>query len=789
MEANSLSETKKRIIIADDSELNCEMLSDILGDLYEYVYVYDGDGLLNMLSNGESADMILLDMNMPKMSGMDVLKVMNSHRWTEEIPVVIISAEDDSAIIQNAYELGATEYIVRPFQAFFVKHRVASTLTLYSQRKQLARYAEKQVFEREKMNKVLINIFGSLVELRNNESGEHTLHVQTITKKLLKRLVHITDKYKFSREDIVMISTVSALHDIGKALIPSEILNKPGKLSPDEWEIMKSHTVQGDEFLQKIKANDSERFMMFAREICRSHHERYDGKGYPDGLSGDDIPISAQVVSIADVYDALTSDRCYKKAYSHEKALEMICNGECGSFNPLLIQCLMDISDDLLLNLKVNTGKETDKESEYDISIRERIPTDEIHVDERVETLLEYETEKKEFFAERCAGIQFEYDAERRKVVYLTRYNEKGEKVLLSSDVTRLLCDSDLEKLSDIVGNMTRRNNTATVNMLIPIGEDTRWHALSVKSIWGKDGGKYKLLVGQFTDIHDKIIKNSAKVVINGNPVDNESILAMREVFDIVRLVDPRNNEILKIDENGDVTRTGQKCYHLWGRREPCQNCPAFSSLENKNWVSKFEMKDKSAYSITAKYAKCGDQECAIEVVCCLDDDMKLDDKVVGYTAFDTSILQNYYRDTVTNTYSRAYLDTVLPGLENVQAVAVIDVDDFKSINDKYGHMVGDSVLRHVAKQIIKCKEKRDTLIRYGGDEFVLVFFDITEKEFFEKLAYIKRSVRESVFEKLPDATIGISIGGAYGVSPISKAIDIADKEMYKDKFSIKEVK
>lgn len=786
---NGMAETKKKIIIADDSELNCEMVADILGSIYDYQFVHDGDTLLNMLTLGERADMILLDLNMPKTSGMQVLKVMRSRHWTDEIPVVIISAEDDDAIIQKAFELGATDYIVRPFQSFFVKHRIDNTLELYSQRRQLVRYVEKQVYERDRVNKALINIFGSLVELRNNESGEHTLHVQAITKMILNRLCDVTDKYTFTREMIDTISTVSALHDIGKAFIPSEILNKPSKLTDEEWEIMKSHTVRGDEFLQKIHVKNSEKFMGLAHEIVRYHHERYDGNGYPDGLCGDEIPISAQVVSIADVYDALTSDRCYKKAYDHEKALDMIRNGRCGVFNPLLVQCLMDISDDLLIMLKFNEVNDDDSfESVSTLDMKSEL-NDEIRVDERIEKLLDYEMEKKEFFAERCGGIQFEYDAERRKVVYMRRYDEKGERVHLSSESTRLLCDSDLEKLTDLISNMTPTNNTAEMNVIVPIGGDIRWHRLNIMSIWSQSGGRYKTLIGTFADIHEQVLKKNAKLSINGNMIDHNALIAMREVFDFVRLVDPVDYEVLKTDENGDIVRTGQTCYSLWGKTEPCQNCASQKCMMDKNWISKIEFKNSLGYSISSHPVKCDDYDCALEVGFCLDDSMKFDEKLIGYTSIDASVLQNYYRDTVTKTYSRAYLDTVITDIEKFDAIAMVDIDSFKGINDKYGHMVGDAVLKHVAKNIKACMKSRDMVIRYGGDEFVLVFFKIDKEDFFDKLDIIRNAVSLSHVDGYPDMHVGISIGGAYGVHPIADAIDTADKEMYKDKVKNKEEK
>ena len=190
----------------------------------------------------------------------------------------------------------------------------------------------------------MINIFSHIVEFRDGESGPHVLHIRTITEVLLSRLVQKTDRYSLTQEDIQLISSASALHDIGKVSIPDEIINKPGKLTKEEFEIMKSHTTVGADILHDLPFSNEEPLLKTAYEIARWHHERYDGRGYPDGLTGEEIPIAAQVVSVADVYDALTSVRCYKSAYDHETALRMIVNGECGTFNPLLLECLLDAS-------------------------------------------------------------------------------------------------------------------------------------------------------------------------------------------------------------------------------------------------------------------------------------------------------------------------------------------------------------------------------------------------------------------------------------------------------------
>lgn len=292
---------------------------------------------------------------MPETDGYDVLVQMNSLGIIEDVPVIMISAESAPGFITKAYDLGAADYVSRPFESTVVQRRVKNTIALYAKQRKLLDIVADQIYEKEKNSNMMISILSHIVEFRNGESGTHTIHINIITELLLKQLVKKDKRYAMSTSDIRLISTASSLHDIGKIAIPDEILNKPGRFTPKEYEIMKTHSEIGAAMLKNLTEYQDEPLLKASYEICRWHHERYDGKGYPDGLKGDEIPISAQVVSIADVYDALTSKRCYKKAYSHEKAIEMICGGECGTFNPLLLECLLDVSGKLEKELQANS--------------------------------------------------------------------------------------------------------------------------------------------------------------------------------------------------------------------------------------------------------------------------------------------------------------------------------------------------------------------------------------------------------------------------------------------------
>lgn len=304
---------KEKILIADDSAMNRAILTEMLGDGYEILEAENGRQAVSIMQTNVDIDLLLLDIMMPEMDGFDVLAMMNKYHWIDDIPVIMISAENASSYVERAYDLGATDYISRPFDMAIVRRRVINTLMLYAKQKRLVRLVAEQVYEKEKSNSTMINILSHIVEFRNGESGLHVLHIQTATDILLRTLVRKTDKYNLNTADISLISTASALHDIGKINIPASILNKPGKLTKEEFDTMKTHTTTGAEILDKLPFQQESPLVKTAYAICRWHHERWDGRGYPDGLKGEDIPIAAQVVAMADVYDALTSERCYKK--------------------------------------------------------------------------------------------------------------------------------------------------------------------------------------------------------------------------------------------------------------------------------------------------------------------------------------------------------------------------------------------------------------------------------------------------------------------------------------------
>lgn len=776
---------KEKILIADDSEMNQMLLEEILSDKYEYVMAKDGTEAVDILEKNDDIDLVMLDINMPKMDGFGVLEIMNLRHWISEVPVIIISSESDVDFIRRGYDLGASDYISRPFDLTVVRRRVENTLMLYVRQKRLVRLVEEQVYEREKTNNTMINILSHVIEYRNNESGQHILHVRMMTDILLRRLIEITDKYPLTETDISMIASVSALHDIGKISVPKAILNKPGKLDPEEWEIMKSHAAIGDSMLYDIGMQQSETLMNLAHEICRWHHERWDGRGYPDGLKGDEIPISAQVVAMADVYDALTSERCYKKSFDHATAIKMITNGECGAFNPLLIQCLLDVQDQLFENMHTDPRRFDYRQEAKRLS-DEMLEQKELMPNNRAHSLLTFEQKKAEFFAEQCGGIQFEFDHwtntvhlkdwnapvdQREKSMYLTEWNDVS-----------LLSEKDWLALREKLKATTPERPEVKMIVQIPVNGEYRWQRLTVKSLWTTKYKNYAGVLGHFKDIQDEMVRRGEDVLEKCTEDSIAHLLKdLSRVFEVVRLVDPKTNENLELDKDGKVITTPIHCYEIWGRNEPCENCISSRSLEGKEWVTKLEMRDRQMYFVLSKHINVNGRTCTLEIAS-HEDEAECTRCGGDNDAPTRSSFMNFYRDALTGTYRRLYLESFQSNLESADAVAIVDVDLFKQINDTYGHPVGDEALKTIANTIRSGIRGSDTLIRYGGDEFLLIFSKIGEEVFYERLKQLRRAVQETKLPDYPEVKLDVSLGGVYRVHPLSEAIRQADLRMYENK-------
>ena len=776
-------EPKQKILIVDDSEINRAMLKEILGEGYEYLEAENGLRAIEILRRRTDIALVLLDLIMPEMDGFDVLRVMQCYAWQEEIPVIVISAAEDNRSVERAYDMGVADYIRRPFERVMVLRRVKNALMLYAKQKRLTRLVTDQVYEKEHNGVLMISILSHVVEFRNSESGQHVLHIRTLTDLLLHQLVQKTDRYQLDESDISLISTASALHDIGKIMIPEEILNKPGRLTEEEYATIKTHTTEGARILKGLAIGQDEPLVKVAHAICRWHHERWDGGGYPDRLKGDEIPIAAQVVALADVYDALTSERCYKQSYSHEKAVDMILHGECGSFNPLLMECLKESSELLRTELQRSEydrgfRHETRRLSE-EILHREALPRE-----DRAQRLLDLERERTAFYAEQRGGIQFDYDILSGSVTVVNRYEDpvnRTQKLDFDKGMgLTFLSGKDRRKLLDAIADATPEEPDAAFSVLVAVDQEYRLHRLVMHTMWSRAGVRHCVsVVGQITDDHARLQELMLGDVNSDQP---EALLErLKGIFDIVRLVDPESTKVLGLGKDGRLTEMPGTCHMVWNKSGRCENCISSKALARKESLNKIEFKDEQAYFVMAKYVEVGGRGCVLEMVSKLSDGRWLD---MGGRRMLLDRGSNFDRsafvDSLTGAYSRQYFECFLAESEQVEGVVMIDVDHFKEVNDRFGHLVGDKALQSVAQSILSNLRQTDVLVRYGGDEFLLLVPHIRPGE--HVIQRVREAAASARVEGYPELELSASVGGVCGVHPLTEAIRQADEKMYQNK-------
>ena len=792
--------TKQKILIADDSEMNRELLAAILEEEYDIIQVNDGVQAVDCLQRqAEEISLLLLDIVMPHMDGFEVLSYMNKEHWIDSIPVVIISSENSPIYIKRGYDLGATDFIEKPFDANMVLRRSANAILLGAKQRRMTSIVSNQIYEREKSSKLMINILSHIVEFRNGESGLHVLHIQTITEMLLRQLVQKeNNRYALSKEQIRMITTASALHDIGKISIPDEILNKPGRLTAEEFAVIKGHSMAGANMLSELPLDQKEEpLVKTAYEICRWHHERYDGGGYPDGLKGEEIPVSAQVVALADVYDALTSERCYKDAYSHEKAIEMILAGQCGAFNPLMLECLLDISS----SLKKKMGyKSKERYEQTDLSdIASRFHDFEMDSSEKIVQQLEFERMRYNFLAEGSRNIVFTYTISPP----LLTFNQAGCKrsgitepsfsPLQSGVLKDLVEEQSLKRLIRKITQATRETPDVTSNLFLTDGKNPCHYRCKCRVIWTDGAEKgYTGVVGKLTDITDdymvmeNVREEGLKVLEKDRSAEFSSfydrfkkcgfstdgteawlLLQYLQIsYDLVRYVDPITNKVIHIEKDGKMWESETACSDIWNCLEKCSNCISRLSMQTRKRMTKLEVAGDDPYQVVSMYVEIDGKPCCLEMASRIDGDFMPDgyskDEILSSVRIHK---EKVYIDPVTGVYNKRYYVEKLSKMDNAAALMFADIKNFKRINENFGHQAGDDVLRQVADVLRDAAAGKGDVLRYSGDDFVTVFFKATEEELSEIQKEMCRRVEALRFPELPGVqlklvTAGTSIPG-----------------------------
>lgn len=792
--------TKQKILIADDSEMNRELLAAILEEEYDIIQVNDGVQAVDCLQRqAEEISLLLLDIVMPHMDGFEVLSYMNKEHWIDAIPVVIISSENSPIYIKRGYDLGATDFSGKPFDANMVLRRSANAILLGAKQRRMTSIVSNQIYEREKSSKLMINILSHIVEFRNGESGLHVLHIQTITEMLLRQLVQKeNNRYALSKEQIRMITTASALHDIGKISIPDEILNKPGRLTAEEFAVIKGHSMAGANMLSELPLDQKEEpLVKTAYEICRWHHERYDGGGYPDGLKGEEIPVSAQVVALADVYDALTSERCYKDAYSHEKAIEMILAGQCGAFNPLMLECLLDISS----SLKKKMGyKSKERYEQTDLSdIASRFHDFEMDSSEKIVQQLEFERMRYNFLAEGSRNIVFTYTISPP----LLTFNQAGCKrsgitepsfsPLQSGVLKDLVEEQSLKRLIRKITQATRETPDVVSNLLLTDGKNPCHYRCQCRVIWTDGAEKgYTGIVGKLTDITDdymvmeNVREEGLKVLEKDRSAEFSSfydrfkkcgfstdgteawlLLQYLQIsYDLVRYVDPITNKVIHIEKDGKMWESETACSDIWNCLEKCSNCISRLSMQTRKRMTKLEVAGEDPYQVVSMYVEIDGKPCCLEMATRIDGEFMPDgyskDEILSSVRIHK---EKVYIDPVTGVYNKRYYVEKLSKMDNAAALMFADIKNFKRINENFGHQAGDDVLRQVAGVLRDVAAGKGDVLRYSGDDFVTVFFKATEEELSEIQKEMCRRVEALRFPELPGVqlklvTAGTSIPG-----------------------------
>lgn len=654
-----MNDNEKIILIADDIELNRAIIAEIFNKNYRIIEVENGKRVLDAIAvHGRAIKMVLLDIIMPEMDGYEVLQAMAGNGWLKQIPVIIITSDSSEKAALRCYNLGVSDMVKKPFNPEIVRRRVENVIELYAHKFDLETMIKKQITTMEEQearlnqaNSFVIDALSTVIEFRSGESGQHIRRIRGLTRYLTNNLVHQYPEYDMQPAMVEAIASAATMHDIGKIAIPDSVLLKPGKLTDKEFEVMKTHTIRGCEILETLDYTQDEDYFKLCYEICRYHHERWDGKGYPEGLREDKIPIWAQIVSLADVYDALTSERVYKPPYSHEQAVTMILNGECGVFNPKLIMCFKECVEHIRDNLDENREKaEGERLVPYRPSshLKPLRLTDIEEMDtisERVMWLLEVEQEKYRVLSEMSGEIIFDYNLLNDRIEFSEKASDIfGMDTQIEHFIKRIqesgfIEQEQLKELIDSIKKITPEQPFFRQELRLKLKDNSyEWYELYANAIFDSDMGRCISILGKITNIHER----------------------------------KKRRDLLYQQANTDP----------------------LTGLFNRNALNEHI-----------------------------------------YAVLSDAALKN-------------------------AAVMIIDLDNFKSVNDNFGHLYGDGVLKEISREIRERVRETDTIGRIGGDEFVVFMENYGDESVLEKRAdAFCRALRKYYEEDDVECTISGSIG------------------------------
>lgn len=800
-----LEKKKYKILVVDDSRFNRVVMTSMLGKDYFLEEACDGREAMTVLEDhAEEFSLVLLDIVMPKMDGFAFLRAMKECGWLDFLPVIMISSEYTDVNIETAYRLGASEIIQRPYNERVIRHRIANTIALSGKQRELSNALVNEVVQENETSSAMISILSHIVETRNGESGSHVQNIRTITRLLLEELMKVSGRYTFSTEEILQICNASSLHDIGKMTVPEEILNKPGRLTEEEFKIMKGHSMAGAEMVDALRQEGNRSpLIQLTYDICRWHHERYDGRGYPDGLKGDEIPIAAQVVSVADVYDALVSERCYKPAHPPEQAFQMIMDGQCGAFNPLLLDCLSRIFDRLKVVLNAPghlAGSRPDSSQELIEDAVAHLHDSGLTATEKImQTLARQRLRFKFFFNGAYPGFYYTVTPP------VLHYNRAGMELFeVEEPIVELTPGAEpQEKFDRDTAEKLRRKLAAATNehplvsetvVLDLPGDAPRQYRCELQTVWDSaDARRYSEVVGRLIPLDSELAAvpradEGRKLPAVGSEMTGKDayylISAIRFMVYNVRLVDPSDSSVVEIDSSGRLFKSGHTCYHIWKQGQRCENCISMRCLEFHKEYSKIVFHDNEALHVIAQYIEVDGTPLVLETLSRITEDALVDGDGERLPSSSFSNMRsNLYLDPVTHVYNRRYYDAKAQGPEKICALAILNVDRFKEIDSTYGRAVGDDLLRRIAELIEGEIRKPDVLVRYRGTEFVMMFASIAPDELEEKLNRMCDGIYDLPIDgREGERHVTVSIGGAVGPDIPAELLKKADEMLRKAK-------
>lgn len=776
---------KSKILIVDDSRFNRLVMTSMLARDYLLEEACDGkEAMLILQERAEEFSLVLLDIVMPNMDGFEFLKVMKECGWLDFLPVIMISSEYTPENIETSYRLGASELIQRPYDERVVCHRIANTIALSSKHRELSNALVDEVIRENESSAAMVSILSHIVETRNGESGAHVQNIRHITGLLLDELMKKTNQYPLSKEEMLQIITASSLHDIGKMSVPEEILNKPGKLTDEEFQIIKGHAMAGADMVEPLLHQENANpLIRMTYEICRWHHERYDGRGYPDGLKGDEIPIAAQVVSVADVYDALTSERCYKPAHTPDQAMRMIREGQCGAFHPLLVDCLSEILDRLKNPSRVSRDVIGDGTVSTQLLVADVLAHSRenglFSSDKIMQTLTRERLRSKFFFNGPCAAFYYSVFP---PVLHLNKAGrelfgvEESVVSLGQEQAFRWDCDAQaIERLKGKLAAATSGRPLVLDELVVNAhGETPQRYQCVMRTIWDSaDAQRYTQVAGRLIPVDGVLSRGrdaeqeeffSGHTAMTGRSAWH-LISALKFMVYNVRLVDPSDQSVVELDSSGTLSKCGHHCYELWRQIEKCDNCVSAKCLATQKQCSKIVFFDHEVFYVVSQYIEVDGVPLVLEMLTRITDDALLSENGQQLPSRSIADLnQKLLLDPLTNVYNRRYYDMRVRELSSSSALAIVNVDHFGLLNDRYGRAVGDKALLSVARAIGQEIHKPDALLRYGGDEFVILFESISPDAFEATLQKIRGGISALSIDGIEDGQpLTVSIGGAFG--------------------------